>query len=113
MKNCWIKAALALFGLGALAALLVTQPRRKDPLFDPVLYEALPESKATRACVEKLGANSVPLLLDEVRKENHLRSDIVTALATLGPVAVPPLVAGFASDSSVVRLAAVRYLFSP
>ena len=112
MNEYWTKAVLTLCGAAAVAVLVANSLRATEAPLDTLTYYAGDDPHGAKDCVQKLGIRSAPLLLQEVRKERHLRCDIVTALASLGPPAAPALIHAFGDSSPLVRLAAVRAFLS-
>src|SRR4051794_23436838 len=96
IKKHWAKTILVVYGIGAIGVLLVILLRPTEAAWDTATSCAgeNPDQKHWE-CIRKLGVASVPLLLKEARAEGPFRSDIVVALASIGPEAVPALVSGF------------------
>jgi HEAT repeat protein len=107
VRRFWAQAVLALCGLGAIGVLLASAFRTTHPSWDD--SEAFADGGRERwTAIRRLGPRAVPILLQKIREPQRFRSDVVAALASLGPGAVPGLVAAFQDESPRVRLAAVR-----
>jgi HEAT repeat protein len=111
-NDYWTKAALVVCGIAAVAALIVARQRPREEPGDLLTYYSVENTGPVVACLRALGSRSVPVLLEQIRKEKLLRSDIVAQMTTLGPDAVPYLVAAFDDSSPKVRLAAIRTFVS-
>jgi HEAT repeats len=111
IRKHWAEAVLILCGMGAIGVLLTALLQPTEPPWEG----ASCSDDGNQECwptICQLGPRAVPILLQKIRKGRTFQSDIGVALASLGPGAVPGLVAAFQDRNDRVRLAAVRAVAS-
>lgn len=103
---------LILCGMGAIGVLLTSLRRSSQTPSELDTWCSNPAAQQTSSPVRQTGPQAVPILLEWMRRANSFRPDIMTALTSLGPAAVPSLVAAFEDRDDRVRLTAVRAVAS-
>jgi HEAT repeat protein len=112
----WIRAALALFGIAALAVLSFTafqyraagQPRCDGkPLSFWLARLDSRQAPQSQAALRRLGPKALPFILERIRQGEGLYAESVVALRALGPEANPGLIAALNDPSDDVRAAAI------
>jgi HEAT repeat protein len=108
IKAHWAEAVLILCGIGAIDLLLTTERRSSEAPSELDAWYSDGPAQQTFASAPPTGPEAVPMLLEQMRRANSFRSDLMAALTSLGPAAVPSLVAAFEDRDDRVRLTAVR-----
>ncbi len=117
MKRRYAEWLLVLAGLASIVTIWTVCFRSEKTDERPLPFETRRRSAEScdaateerlRATVREAGLEAIPILLDQIRQEKAPLTKTVTALSSLGPPALPRLLAYFDNPNDDIRLVAVR-----